>query len=192
MPFPLFQRGTFCHHIKAKGSKRHVGFPSFSEVAVGLSCLLFCTHCRLSAPLQSISHFRTGLQQNREPLLSSRQQLYSVSCCLATPVSSSVGGRGLRSGLTRTVVASLPQPSQWASMTSAGSGKEGQQDTRMVALWCGWHHVSLALSLFLSHHSARDKRMWQNKRVWVKGICQSCCWLALSAGMKLRSNFIDH
>lgn len=139
---------------KAEGYKRHVGFPSFSEVALGLSCLPFCTHCRLSAPLQSISHFRSGLGQNWEPLLSARQQLYSVSCCLAT-----WRLRGLTNRLTRTIAASLPQLSQWASMTSAGTGKkEGQRDTGMVALWCGWHPVSPALSLFLSLITAHMTR----------------------------------
>lgn len=60
--------------------------------------------------------------------------------------------------LSRTIAASLPQSSQWASMTSTGSGKEGQRDTGMVALWCVWRPVSQALSLCFSHSTAHMTR----------------------------------
>lgn len=87
----LWAEEQFVTKIKQRVVKGMLVFPA-SLICSWLVLLPPLLYALLSAPLQSISHFRAGLEQNWEPLLSPRQQIYSVSCCLATLVSSSVGG----------------------------------------------------------------------------------------------------
>lgn len=90
----------------------------------------------------------------------------------------------MRDSLTRTIVASLPQPSQWACMTSAGSG--GKRDSRTLAWWHCDTGGTLPLQLcspfsLIAVHMTREcdrANMSESKNM-------SCCSLAPNAGTRL-------